>query len=245
MTAERTKPAHPHAGTRCKKSLSFLPRSPVPEQRHERLDQNIEYGNFKDRIVMTNPLVKACCFGMFLFFVPINSLAEEGRPAFDFQNAGPVQFLEFLKSHSNPRQTYVMDEEVQGWISEEDIPELIRLLDSEEACMSVKSASSSYVPGRSKIGYEAAFLIDGFRTGFYPPRLNSKPVTDLYKSEIRTWWRQSMSSRTHAASDKPSLTRKRFYHSQFGHRSSQGMGPRHLRYPHRSYRKTAQTVRER
>jgi len=80
-----------------------------------------------------------------------------------------------------------------GWIHEEDIPELIALLNSNEPCAQVISIFSSYVPEgipQSTIGREAAFLIDGFRKGRYPPDLDSMHYYNFDKSEIEIWWKK-------------------------------------------------------
>ena len=47
---------------------------------------------------------------------------------------------------------------------------IVDLLDSTEPCASVSmSISSLHLESGSTVGQEAAFLIEGFRTGYYPP----------------------------------------------------------------------------
>ncbi len=102
---------------------------------------------------------------------------------------GPVEFLESLKASVGRRIPVTIQEPIRRWISERDIPALIERLDSQAPCLAVVDARSSFLPGISKEGDEAAFLIDGFRSGFYPPRLASRPYSRDEKAAIRNWWK--------------------------------------------------------
>ena len=91
---------------------------------------------------------------------------------FNWQNKGPVKFIEHLKSGTN--SAYIVQGQHYGWILSEDIPALIKLLDSNEPCLSVSMAISSHWDTKgSTVGHEAAYLIEGFRNGVYPHELDS------------------------------------------------------------------------
>jgi hypothetical protein len=61
-------------------------------------------------------------------------------------------------------------------------------LDSREPCAPVVSVKSSFIPDWSTVGDEAAFMILGFRKGWYPPDLHSGGIGPDVKDEIRSWW---------------------------------------------------------
>jgi hypothetical protein len=104
---------------------------------------------------------------------------------FDWDNLGPLEFLDRLREGTG---TYVVVHEHGGWVKEEHLSVLVSLLDSDEPCMNVKSVFSSFLEtAPSTVGNEAAYLINGFRKGEYPPGLNStRPRPN--KEEIREWW---------------------------------------------------------
>ena len=78
----------------------------------------------------------------------------------------------------------------ENWITIDDIPKLIELIDSDTPCASVSSPYSSYISYEaSTIGNEAAFLIEGFRKGRYPSELNSVHYWKADKKEIKKWWK--------------------------------------------------------
>ncbi len=63
---------------------------------------------------------------------------------------------------------------IREWIAPEELPILVRYLNSGELCASVMSSVSSYLPCQpSTVGREAAYLLEGFRVNRYPPKLNS------------------------------------------------------------------------
>lgn len=76
---------------------------------------------------------------------------------------------------------------VPGWVKEEHLPTLIELLDSPTECLPVVHEKSSTLPSRSTIGQEAAFLVQGFRAGRYPPALFAEK-SGVTKQELRDWW---------------------------------------------------------
>ncbi len=111
-----------------------------------------------------------------------------GPPGFDFLTQGPLEFLELLRLR--PHGMVSTMSMPYGWLQDSDIPALIELLYFTEPCAVVCAAFSSNIPKPgSTIGNEAAFLIMGFRRGFYPPTLHSK-FGPLEKEEILQWWKE-------------------------------------------------------
>ena len=74
------------------------------------------------------------------------------------------------------------------YVKESDLPYLVGLLDSNEPCGHVDLAISSiYIPGKSTVGHEAAYLIEGFWKRYYPTQLSSQQ----YKPDvegIKRWY---------------------------------------------------------
>ena len=61
------------------------------------------------------------------------------------------------------------------FVKESDLPYLVSLLDSKEPCKFVDMALSSiYYSGKSTVGHEAAYLIEGFWKRYYPTDLTSQ-----------------------------------------------------------------------
>lgn len=106
---------------------------------------------------------------------------------FDFPKGDPLSFLEFLQQ-TRWRSSYVVDEPISQWVKREHLPALIRLLNSKLPCRAVVLTASSKMINGSTIGDEAAFLIQGFRAGAYPPALNSRPLDGEKLEEILNWW---------------------------------------------------------
>ncbi len=78
----------------------------------------------------------------------------------------------------------------ERWVHAEHIPALLDLLESREPTVPVVSTFSSRLDvGASTVGKQAAFLIDAFREGTYPPDLNS-PLDDPDVAAYRAWWEQ-------------------------------------------------------
>ena len=104
---------------------------------------------------------------------------------FDAAQNGPLEFLDFLKTRRGPVTLLTVPHD---WLRRKHIGELVKLLDSREPCAGVMSPLSSYIDTtRSTIGNEAAFLIEGYREGRYPPGLNSRRLqSDI--DELKTWW---------------------------------------------------------
>jgi len=117
---------------------------------------------------------------------------------FDFQEAGPLEFIEYLKRKvTGPSVDVAIKGTHEGWILESDIPALIDLLDSAEPCSAVSMFYSSRIARQpSTVGREAAFLIAGFRSdversgyGGYPPSLQSARSKFAGDADgVRKWW---------------------------------------------------------
>ncbi len=109
-----------------------------------------------------------------------------------FRGLDPIGFLDSLRHCPSPLIT--VNPSLKGWIKESDIPKLIRLLDCQDSCANVNRVESSFrIMHRSTIGHEAAYLIFGFRSGNYPPRLNSTQY-HWTKPEIISRWNNYQST---------------------------------------------------
>ena len=104
---------------------------------------------------------------------------------FDFQRHGPVAFLTFLRTATTPFSVTGLH---KGWLRPSDVPALLDLVSSVEPCAMVVMGSASYVPlERSTVGQEAIFLLDGLRTGTFPPTLHSHAYAPKSRDEILRW----------------------------------------------------------
>ena len=82
------------------------------------------------------------------------------KPSFPELPESPAKLIEILKT-SGDRHTIIVPR--LNYVKESDLPYLVGLLDSKEPCALVDlSMSSIYYPGKSTIGHEAAYLIEGF-----------------------------------------------------------------------------------
>ena len=114
-----------------------------------------------------------------------NDVRSQEVPAYDYKAHSAVEFLQFLKSV--PKQDFVVTEAPRNWITEKDVAVLVIHVHSTERCASVRSEYSSYIGPSSTVGREAAFLIEGYRKGKYPPELNSVKFTYDPK-ELLSWF---------------------------------------------------------
>jgi hypothetical protein len=105
-----------------------------------------------------------------------------------FQFHTPVEFLNDLHTHSDT-QVMILDVP-DDWITNEDVQLLMQLIDSPDPAAPVVSPLSSYWPfgQTSTVGNEALFLIEGYRTGEYPPDLCSLYYFHPNRTEVRSWW---------------------------------------------------------
>ncbi|VVS95619.1 hypothetical protein [Desulfoluna spongiiphila] len=108
--------------------------------------------------------------------------SKHTEDAFEWAHGDPVAFLEFLRIKKNdPCPTFAVAGVPDTWLKKEHIPRLQERLDSREPCANVHSIYSSLRDcDPSTVGHEAAFLIEGFRKGSYPPGMNSgRAVLDV------------------------------------------------------------------
>lgn len=117
---------------------------------------------------------------------------------FDWDKSGPLELLGILKDKGHGAcPTYVIHGVDNAWVTENDVPQLISLLDSDEPCANVCRTISSFRDcNTSTVGREAAFIIEGFRRGEYPPDLNSGRAY-LDKEDIKIWWQNYLNEREH------------------------------------------------
>jgi len=99
-----------------------------------------------------------------------------------------MDFLDDLRMH--PLVPVTVLDIPDGWITKGDVALLMQEIDSEDPAAPVISPLSSYWPFNqtSTVGNEALFLIEGYRTGKYPPRLCSLYYFRPDRSEVRLWW---------------------------------------------------------
>jgi hypothetical protein len=146
-----------------------------------------------------------------LFADESSQLLSKGY-GFDWEKSGPFEFIELLKMKDNVPWYFIVNagnppcengsmvscsfqawqysivEVHKNWISIGDIPKLIELLNDDTPCASVSMAISSLIShDASTVGHEAAFMIEGFRKGVYPPDPNSSEYK-YDKKEILKWW---------------------------------------------------------
>ena len=108
--------------------------------------------------------------------------------AFDFQRSGPLAFLTFLRTAPSPFSVWGLH---RGWLRPSDVGPILALVGSEEPCAFVVMSSASYIPpGRSTVGQEALFLLDGIRHGQYPPTLHSHAYDQKSRNALIRWARQ-------------------------------------------------------
>ena len=117
---------------------------------------------------------------------------------FDWEKSGSMDLLGVLKDKGDEScPTYVIHGVSDAWVKESDVSSLISLLASDEPCANVCRAISSFMDcNTSTVGREAAFIIEGFRRGEYPPDLNSGRA-HLNKDDIKTWWQSYLNKREH------------------------------------------------
>lgn len=133
------------------------------------------------------------------------SKSDLAYDAFNYQTKGPLEFLEMLRVNFDrdaPLPGYAVWGSHRGWILESDVPELLKLIESNEPCLGVQKEICSFIPWEgSTVGREAAFLIRGFRAehegwgyGGYPPSLDSSRE-DIDAEALRAWWADWQSKR--------------------------------------------------
>lgn len=106
----------------------------------------------------------------------------------------PVEFINMLEQMAKEGDTtfFILHKDVQtDWIKKEQLPEIVKLLDDKTPCANVTLDISSYLAPVSTVQTEAAYIIQGFRSGEYPPALNSNRFK-IDIDEIKEWWRQKI-----------------------------------------------------
>jgi len=126
--------------------------------------------------------------------------------AYPWQDVTPLEYLTYIRFLTVSSITVFGCKE--NWVTEADVPALLDLLDSKEPSPNQKSARSSFRDDNmSTVGNEAAWLIQAFRVGCFPPGLNStRNAPDA--SELRRWWSERAVHSTTQPSNK-SLERTR------------------------------------
>lgn len=99
----------------------------------------------------------------------------------------PAAFLTHLVAVGD-RRFYTFDTPKSCWVERSDVPYLISRLDSTRPSAAVVLSAESNLRLDSTEADEAAFLIQGFRQGRYPPALRSEQISEIDKVEIRNWW---------------------------------------------------------
>lgn len=114
------------------------------------------------------------------------TVASEGVYRID-ESVSPIDFLNDVCSRRSG--LFLVKDSVRGWLQRSDVLVLIELVDSETHCRSVAlAASSRFKWNGSTLGDEAAFLVEGYRQGVYPPGLTSEPLSDADRLEVMKWW---------------------------------------------------------
>jgi len=99
----------------------------------------------------------------------------------------PSKLIGILKGAGD---RYTIGDVRVDYVKESDLPYLVGLLDSKEPCAFLDMSTSSILyPGKSSVGHEAAYLIEGFWRRYYPTDLTSQ----LYKPDvegIKHWYQR-------------------------------------------------------
>lgn len=116
---------------------------------------------------------------------------------FDWSKVSPIEFLELLQERERlgPVPIFtVWSAPPSGWIKEAHVEALLRLVNAKKPAAQVVMAISSHLPSKnSTVGVQAMFLIEGFRTGRYPPSLSSEGFKGE-PAEYRKWWSRARST---------------------------------------------------
>ena len=105
-----------------------------------------------------------------------------------FESHSPMEYLYDLRMH--PLQQVMVLDVPDTWITLHDAELLMKEIDSDEPAALVVSPISSFRPFNqtSTVGNEALFLLEGYRTGKYPPALCSLYYFRPNKTDMRSWW---------------------------------------------------------
>jgi len=119
-----------------------------------------------------------------------STIKKRIKNGFDFQNKSAIVFINMLKKRQSAYSFPLTQPHIK-WPKEEDIPLLIKLINSKEKCVPVASAiMSGCPPNESTVGREAMFLLYGFFY-VYPPNLCSgKEWFHPNKKQILKRWEE-------------------------------------------------------
>lgn len=106
----------------------------------------------------------------------------------DLSNTDPIEFIKILRKYSEG--WVVVKDAPNGWIKQEHVEQLMKLIDSKDAIIPVVSIISSYMPlnKMSTVGNEAMFLIEGYKKDRYPPGICSVYGFNGNPEEYKKWY---------------------------------------------------------
>jgi len=135
-----------------------------------------------------NPIVPAVENCTFTHLIGTTEVQLSDSESCYFSTHTPMEFLNDLRTH--PHQPVMVMGVPDGWITLHDAELLMQEIDSEDPAAAVVSPISSYWPFNqtSTVGNEALYLIEGYRSGKYPPALCSVYYFKPDRSEVRLWW---------------------------------------------------------
>ncbi|HNL87034.1 MAG: hypothetical protein KA094_04080 [Methanoregulaceae archaeon] len=144
-----------------------------------------------------------------------------------FSTHSPLDFLDDLRMR--PHLPVMVLSVPDGWITRDDAELLMQEIDSEIPAAPVVSPLSSYCPLEepSTVGNEALFLLEGYRTGRYPPRLCSLYYFKPDRSEVWSWWETC--GRTGGIDDKDAIRILQSIYPDLSAFPSEGMPPLSIR----------------
>ncbi|WP_342750886.1 hypothetical protein OH491_05130 [Termitidicoccus mucosus] len=120
---------------------------------------------------------------------PFNVNTDGAREYFQWETGGAKELIECLielKKNNKPAlMTYYYH---FNWVTKDDIPYLINILDSTEPCASVVFPYTSKALPSATVSQEAKKMIFAFWQGFYPAQV---PDTweDVPVEHIRSWYK--------------------------------------------------------
>lgn len=145
-------------------------------------------------MILQSSYIKVTLLSLCLFHFCL--LAETDKPILsvgvspcvtDFK---PLEFLRYLKR--NTSNTVFLEKQVNDWIKEENLKELIPLISplisNDEPCSGVSLQISSFLSKElSTISNEACFMIEGYIKGIYPPEISSHRAKSERKERVLKW----------------------------------------------------------
>jgi len=133
----------------------------------------------------TNPAADTCAFDHLIGNAEVH--LSMGDSCY-FKSHTPMEFLDDLRRY--PHKPVMVLDIPDNWITIHDAELLMQEIDSKDPAAPVVSPISSYWPFNqtSTVGNEALFLLEGYRTGKYPPALCSLYYFKPDRTEVRSWW---------------------------------------------------------